>query len=81
MSYQRKKEDKRRLKKLYEESRWGYGRGAWYDEDKDRIIRYSNVSEGWYWKRFSNKQVRKTTAPIASGNAYRKIFDYWYQQF
>jgi hypothetical protein len=32
-----------------------------------------------YFKRYSNKKVRRYKNPISSGNTYRKIFDYWYE--
>jgi hypothetical protein len=42
MSYKRKAADKRRLKKLHEATKQGYGAGAYYDYRKGRIVRYSD---------------------------------------
>lgn len=61
MSYKRSKETKRRLKKLYDETWHSYGRGAWYDEFRNRYIRYTAVSPstGKYFRRRTNKKIRK----------------------
>ena len=41
MSYRRKQEENRRLNKLYNKTKNGYGAGVYYDDTKDRLIRYS----------------------------------------
>lgn len=79
MSYKRSKETKRRLKKLYDETWHSYGRGAWYDEFENRYIRYSAVSSGTgkYFRRRTNKKIRKKKDLPTNGGQYRKEFDYW----
>lgn len=39
MGYRRAKERNRRLKKLYDETKNGYGAGAYYNEKKKRYIK------------------------------------------
>lgn len=89
MSYQRKQEDKRRLNKLYASTRQSCGAGAYYDQRKDRIIRYSYADKGRgrYLKRLSSRAVRRQDtnedSPPAPGAraAYRRTFDYWWNLF
>lgn len=83
MSYRRSKERNRRLKKLYDKTKNYYGCGVWYNDKKGRYIRYypSNVT-GYtkYLRRLSNRKVRKTK-DIPNGNAYKRVFDYWWELF
>ena len=57
MSYQRSKEDERRLKKTYEMTKNSYGPGVWYSERKNRYIKanFTNKRISWYNKK-RNKQ-------------------------
>lgn len=80
MSYHRCQEDKRRLRKLYNKTKNDWGSGVWYDDKKKRYIRIylSNVSgHSKYWRRVSNKKVRKTKI-LLRYNQYKKVFDYWW---
>ena len=80
MSYQRKREENRRLKKLYEETKNAYGAGAWYDERKGRYIRYSCHSE-WlktHCRRMTRRRMKNKTGRY-SGCAYKKFYDYWWE--
>lgn len=66
----------RRVNNIYNENkRWM----SPYYEHNGRLIQ-SNFA--WrskrYYKKYSNKQVRKYNKEIKSGNSYRKIFDYWW---
>ena len=77
MSHKRSVEDKRRLKKLYEDTKNNYCSGAWYDEKKNRYIRYTCQNE-WF-KTYSRRIVRrklKNDEDLIHGNSYKKIFDY-----
>ena len=80
MSYKRKQEEKRRLKKLYEKTKYGYCAGAWYDERKKRIIRYSChiKSEKKWCKRLTRRKLNRLSENY-SNCAYKKIYDYWWQ--
>jgi hypothetical protein len=60
MSYRRKQEEKKRLKKLYAKTRNGYLCGAWYHDDKGRYIRYykSDYSAYKFLKKCFHKKLR-----------------------
>ena len=74
---------KMKLKKLYHETISMYGAGAYYDEKKDRLIRYSCNSSSL--RRSLNRIVRRKLnqgkyreIPYLSDGQYRKIVDYWW---
>jgi len=49
--------------------------GIWYSLGNH--IQYPNNSNAKvYWKKFSNKAVRREGKALPKGNVYRKIFDY-----
>lgn len=78
MSYQRKREDKRRLEKLSKENGFAY-----FNENKNRYVQYFVSSKSKYTKflkRLSNKKIRKVTDIPRKGN-YRKHFEYWWTLF
>lgn len=63
---------------------WIYGphlRGHW-EGDKFVLGSYvkhpQNSSNKAFFKRVSNKKVRRSNGVPAKGNGYRKIFDYWW---
>lgn len=84
MSYRRSQEQKRRLHKLYLETKNYYGCGVWFDENKQIYVRYysSGKKSGKtkFYRRVSNKKVRKSEE-VFSYNQYRKLFDYWWTLF
>lgn len=68
---------KDKLRKLYEETYKWYGAGAYYDEDKGIYIKYSCASK--YWRKYSNKVVRRNILfKLPKGSSYKKLFDYWW---
>ncbi len=80
MSYNRKWEEKRRLKKLYNETKYGYGVGAFYDENKNRIIKYSCHNK--WTKEHCRRMIRrrlKNKFGNYSGCIYKKLYDYWWE--
>lgn len=80
MSYRRSKEDKHRLKKLYDKTKNSYGAGAWYNEKKERYIRfYSSNTPGYtkYLRRIANRKVRRAKIPLKYSQ-YKKLYDYWW---
>lgn len=81
MSHKRKREDNRRLKKLYNETKNGYGAGAQYSEKKNRYIRYS-CHNAWLkarCRKLTRKRLKNDIdAPISKGG-YKKFFDYWWE--
>lgn len=83
MGYRRAKERNRRLKKLYNETKNGFGVGAYYNEKKKRYIKYSPSNTPGYAKslrRISNRRVRKGDIPL-KGSSYKKMYDYWWELY
>lgn len=76
MRYGDKVREKRLLRKLYNETKNSYGSGAYYDEDKNRLIRYS-CNEKWA-KNQGNRKIRRLSIEesIPNGKVYRKVYDY-----
>lgn len=81
MSYKRKKEDKRRLRKLDANCGDGYPRPVWYDKEKRRLIRYwkSKGKHSHYkWcKRLSSKEIRRYMK--ANGVYTKKAGELWWR--
>lgn len=82
MSWQRSHETKRRLENLYKETKRHYPKGAWYDEDKDRYIKFW-ISKGRtgrvkYVKRKCNRAVRRYKGDLSTKGFYRKVSEYWW---
>ena len=83
MGYFRSIEDKRKLDSLYQETKHQYGSGVYFDEYKQRYIRYYTSGRSGYTKflkRKTNKKVRKdNNLPRYSG--YKRCYDYWWILF
>lgn len=83
MSHSRSVEDKKRLKKLYDATKNGYGAGAYYDKSKKRIIRYSisdHSKHPKYLKRRANKAVRKSDITMQR-NGFKKLYEYLWELY
>lgn len=87
MGYKRSVEDRRRMKKLYDETKTKLIGGAFFDKSKGRIIRFSysdnprgRESMTKYLKRQSNKRVRKSDELYERGT-YRRVYDYRWMLF
>lgn len=83
MGYRRSKQRQRRLKKLYEDTKNSCRAGAWYDDDKERYIRYSPSNTPGYTKslrRITNKKIRKN-GDLLNHGLYKRIHDYWWTLF
>lgn len=83
MGYHRKREEKRRLKKTYETiGKYYYPGGVWYDENKDRFIRYYRSGHHAQLPKFAlrlaNRKVRRKKDHNYKYSEYRKEFDYWW---
>ena len=81
-SYKRKIEEKRRLNKLYKQfnDRFYNPTGAYYDEEKGRIIRCwnsKNCAMPSYLKKSANKKVRHSDNIGNKGN-YKKVYEIQY---
>ena len=87
MSWRRSTETKRRLKNLYSETKNHYARGVWYDETKNRLIRFQMSKNGRgnrvaYVKKKCNRIVRRNKMMISGGKgSYRKMAEFWWEVF
>lgn len=80
MSHRRKMEEKRKLKRLYKQTQYSSRAGAYYDEDKKRYMRWYAPRIGKYYRRISNKKVRRKKY-LVNGNTYKRYFDYWWELY
>lgn len=79
MDWASKQEENRRLKKLYNETKWNCFAGAWYDEAKKRFIKFSQPTERKkFAKRQSVRRIRSSSDELISGKGCRanRLFDY-----
>ena len=76
----RKEEDKRRLKKLCENSSKGYPQPAYYDDRKGRYIRFwksDGAASAWaIVKRISRRRIRCRSKRVGYYN--KKLDDLWW---
>lgn len=83
MGYRRATERNHRLKKLYNETKNTFGSGVYYDDKKQRYIKYSlRNSHGYtkYLRKVSNRRVRKSDISM-NGSSYKRLYDYWWELF
>lgn len=80
MGYKCSQERNRRLKKLASKT-CGYLGGVWFDEDKNRYIRYYRGKRSPLLKRQSNKKIRRDKDNIYQKNKYRRVFDFWWELY
>lgn len=84
MSYFAKIEEKRRLKKLYDETKTRYGSGAWYNEKKGRYIRYypysvsHNIGVKKFYRKLMRGRLNDCGELLPRRSAYKKYFDLWW---
>lgn len=74
MSHRRKMQERHKLKHLFKQTKNSLI-GAYYDEDKKRYIRWYSPRIGKFYRKISNKRVRKTKY-LPNGNSYKKNYDY-----
>ena len=76
----RSRVEKQRLKKLYGETKYSYGAGAYYDEHKKRYIRYSCNDKAL--RQIMNRRVRRKLKrnheDIVQIGQYKKLAEYWW---
>lgn len=78
MSYKRKQIEKHKLKKLYDETWHSYSAGAYYDDRKNRFIKYS-CHNRWlraHCRRISRRRMNKE-GNLYSRGSYNRVYDYW----
>ncbi len=69
---------KHKLKKLLDDTKHQYGAGAYYDEDKGRIIQY------WFKKKYLKQvaaKVARKAKDISNGSLYKRVYDLWWGLF
>ncbi len=80
MSYKRKLEENRRLKKMAQKVMHGWGRGAWFDPEKGHYIRYYNPPIFGYWCKVSNRRFRHKKEEIIGHSIFKKTgVDPWWR--
>lgn len=82
MGYNSNREDQRRLKRLYVETRHSMRGGAYYDWRRDRLCRYTWNKNGItkYLRRKGNRVVRRADLALRGGE-YRRLYPYWWELF
>ncbi len=80
MSYQRAQERNRRLRKLYDATKNGYGAGAGYDEKRSRYYRYSCHDKDLkaLCRRTTRRRLKRMEYETLPRGAHKKVFDYWW---
>lgn len=62
-----------------------YGRGCgrgWPKQPYEQYLEFpKNSNRTQYYKRYSNHCVRRSGIHFGKGNAYRKVFDYWWEMY
>lgn len=72
--YKRKRITQQKYKKL--NYKCGF---AYFNEDKDRYIRYYYSNRRKYAHKWFVKKLRKNNEFKLKGNNYRKVYDYWWE--
>lgn len=83
MAYKQAQNRKKRLLKTYNETKYNYGSGVYYDKSSGRYIKYTASNTPGYAKslrRLSNKKVRKNLN-IGNFANYKKVYDYKWELF
>lgn len=79
MSYKRSVEDERRMKKTYDETKYRYGPGVWYDKEKGCYV-HLDFTNSWlkvHSRRIVRRHMKNEDVTNCRG-LYKKYFDYWW---
>ena len=83
MSYARSKKEREKIEKLSHETFHNWYSGAYYNEDKQRFVKYGpkgqRAKTRKYFKKYSNKRVRRVDSH--NGGSYKKSWDFWWNLF
>lgn len=79
----RRKMRRKTIKKYRDGNNWIYGpylRGHWEGDEFifDSCVKHPQRSARTFFKRVSNKMVRRSKDLPLKGAGYRKVFDYWW---
>lgn len=83
MAYKQARARRKKLLKTYNETKYAYGAGVAFDEERGFYYKYTPSNTPGYAKslrKYSNKRVRKAD-DIGNFGSYRKQFDYKYTLF
>ena len=83
MAYKQAQARRKKLAKTHKETKTNCCCGVWFDEDRNRYIKFTASNTPGYAKmlrRISNKKIRKTL-DIGNYGMYRKSYDYWWTLF
>lgn len=71
---------RKRVLRLYRETRRKYGVGLYYCHDKQRLVRYTvnKKSVRTMCNRKFRKRMKQYCEPVSDGGAYRKHEEYWW---
>ena len=79
--YYRKIEDDKRKKKIYrcyKKKHWYFRvSGVYYDEEKQRFVRFWRDKTSKQYKRICNRRFRRTRE-IYNHGSYKKYTDFWW---
>ena len=81
MGYFGCKERNKRLKRIYNNTKHSYASGVWFDDDKNRFIRYYRGKRSKYLKKLSNRKFRHMKNESLQNSQYKKVFDYWWELY
>lgn len=81
MNYRSAQERQKRLKRLEKETRHSYGAGAFYDDQKKRIVRYSchNKKLKKHCRREMRRRLKNLDYCSRQKCDYKKLYDYWWE--
>ena len=79
MGYFGSKNRNKKLNKIYQSTKNSYGSGVWFDEDKNRLIRYYRGKRSKFLKRLGNRKFRRIKNSELQNCQYKKVFDYWWE--
>lgn len=82
--YYRKREEKRRLKNLSENSNPGYPQPCYYDEKKHRIIRLwksDGRKSAWKWHKKQYHKKYRRLSKNADYKVSKNVYDLWWNMW
>ena len=81
MTYTRKREDIRRMRKISAAQRGRYCcSGCWYDHRSGRYRQYWRPKRSSFYKKLCNRRVRHDP-DITSGCSYKKISEFFWELY
>ena len=79
MGWKRSRDQRRKDKHIYSQTKTWYGKGVWYDKEKGIYRRYYLPERVRYVKRKCNRAVRRYKGELGTKGTYRKISEFWWE--